>query len=69
MNKLTIEPGTGNVYADLGMADAHEMLVYPPSRTRQFVNTHHAPDDSGQSLNGNGAVSVANVTNEAICVR
>ena len=27
MNKLTIEPGTGNVYADLGMADAHEMLV------------------------------------------
>jgi predicted XRE-type DNA-binding protein len=27
MTKLTIEPGTGNVYADLGMADAHEMLV------------------------------------------
>ena len=27
MTKLTIEPGAGNVYADLGMADAHEMLV------------------------------------------
>ena len=27
MTKLNIEPGTGNVYADLGMADAHEMLV------------------------------------------
>ena len=27
MNKLTIEPGTGNVYADLGMADAREILV------------------------------------------
>lgn len=27
MTKLTIEPGSGNVYADLGMADAHEMLV------------------------------------------
>ena len=27
MNKLTIEPGTGNVYADLGMADAQEMLL------------------------------------------
>ena len=27
MTKLNIQSGTGNVYADLGMADAHEMLV------------------------------------------
>jgi predicted XRE-type DNA-binding protein len=27
MSKITIERGTGNVYADLGMADAQDMLV------------------------------------------
>ncbi len=27
MSTITIEKGGGNVYADLGMADAQEMLV------------------------------------------
>jgi len=27
MTSITIETGTGNVYADLGMADAQEMLI------------------------------------------